>query len=277
MGKASSAKKIQRVQRAGVSRSPGQRRALGFPALIIGILIVGTVLVAFARDNKANTEAEAPAANVDHWHTAFGVYDCDHYLPNLKDPQNDPTGIHTHGDGLIHIHPFVAAAAGKNAVFGVFADTVGMTIEGDKVTLPIQDGGQELATGATCKGEDGKEQKATLQMLVWPPQATDDTDPKVVKGDFADIRFTEDGEIFALALLPEGTSPNDVPLPPSVEQLKDPLAAEGGGAQQPTSGSVPTASIPTESIPTDSVPADGTATTVPAETPSTGTPTTTGG
>jgi hypothetical protein len=41
MGKASSAKKIKRVQQAGVSRAPGQRRNMAYPALILAILVVG--------------------------------------------------------------------------------------------------------------------------------------------------------------------------------------------------------------------------------------------
>ena len=45
MGKASSSKKIRRVQQAGVSRAPGQRRNLAYPALIVGIIVVGTLLV----------------------------------------------------------------------------------------------------------------------------------------------------------------------------------------------------------------------------------------
>ena len=48
MGKASSSKKIRRVQQAGVSRAPGQRRNLAYPALIVGIIVVGTLRVATA-------------------------------------------------------------------------------------------------------------------------------------------------------------------------------------------------------------------------------------
>ena len=46
MGKASSSKKIRRVQQAGVSRAPGQRRNLAYPALIVGIIVVGTLPIA---------------------------------------------------------------------------------------------------------------------------------------------------------------------------------------------------------------------------------------
>ena len=64
MGKASSAKKIKRVQQAGVSRAPGQRRNMAYPALIISILVVGSVLVFFARgkDGSRRPSPKRPAA-----------------------------------------------------------------------------------------------------------------------------------------------------------------------------------------------------------------------
>ena len=253
MGKASSAKKIQRVQRAGVSKTPGQRRALGFPAAVIGILLAGSVLVFFARDARSTAASTAPEANKDHWHVAFGVYDCGEYLPNVPDSGNDPNGIHTHSDGLIHVHPFGAAAAGNQARFSVFADAVGITIDGETVTMPAAMGGQELKNGAECE-VDGEKVPAELKMLVWPPQATDEVDPEVVDGDFGDMRFTEDGAIWVLALIPEGTDVNDIPLPPSVEALQDPLASEGGGAQEPTGSTVPL-SIPETTAPPTTAPA----------------------
>ena len=264
MGKASSAKKIQRVQRAGVSKTPGQRRALGFPAAIIGILIVGSVLVFVARDARSSAAATAPEANKDHWHTAFGVYDCGEYLPPVPDSGNDPNGIHTHSDGLIHVHPFGAAASGNQAKFSVFADAVGIVIDDDTVTMPAAMGGQELKNGADCE-VDGEKVPGELKMLIWPPQATDEVEPEVVDGDFGNVRFTEDGQIMVLALIPEGTDVEDIPLPSSIEALKDPLAAEGGGTQQPTESTVPQA-IPGETVPATPDPASQTTAPAPETT-----------
>ena len=50
----------------------------------------------------------------DHWHAAYGMYVCDHFLPPVTDAKEDVLGIHTHGEGVIHIHPFSAAASGDN-------------------------------------------------------------------------------------------------------------------------------------------------------------------
>jgi hypothetical protein len=269
MGKASSAKKIQRVQRAGVSRVAGQRRNLGFPLAIVGIIIVGTLLVFFARGAKVDAGADAPVANQDHWHNAIGVYDCDHYLQNIPNPGTDPEGIHTHADGLIHIHPFTAAAAGKKATMQVFADTVGMQIadDGSSITLPAAMGGQVLKDGADCKDSKGKKQKAKLVMLSWPPQATDKVKPTQVDPNWNNFRFVQDKAILAFALIPENMKIEDVPLPPSVQALTNPLAAEGQTTPQPVSSTT----VAGTAAPSTTAPATAAtpSTTAPAAAPST--------
>lgn len=68
-------------------------------------------------------------ANVDHWHAAYGIYDCDRYLDPIDGSElPDPDGIHTHADGLIHIHPFTDRASGANATLQRFTDAVGIKL-----------------------------------------------------------------------------------------------------------------------------------------------------
>ena len=122
MGKASSSKKVARAARAGGSSGPKQRK-LGFPLAIVAIVVLGVGLVAFARNDYTSAEATAPVVNQDHWHAAYGVYVCDAFRPPVTDvSSDDTTGIHTHGDGIIHTHPFVASAAGKNATLGKWSE-----------------------------------------------------------------------------------------------------------------------------------------------------------
>jgi hypothetical protein len=220
MGKASSAKKIKRVQQAGVSRAPGQRRNLGYPALVGGIIIVGLVLVFFARGQREASAGEAPVANQDHWHAAFGIDICGEFQENPADVGPDAQGIHTHQDGLIHIHPFVGAAAGKNAQFSVFADQIGLEIGEDSFTLPD---GTTYTNGDDCTDEDGKKTEGRVAMYVWPPQATDATDPEIVTSDIGAIRFSDDGQAFVLAFVPKD---DDVSLPPSLPELESPSDLE---------------------------------------------------
>src|SRR5438067_1466262 len=161
MGKASSTKKVARAARAGGNRRAGQRRALGFPVAIGLVIVVGLLLVVFARE-KRNADA-FPKANKDHVHSAIDIYTCvadnsattttsttsptattqanpndvhGEYQPPPQDAQQtDPLGIHSHGDGLIHIHPFTDSAAGRKATLGLFLNQVGISMTNDTLTL----------------------------------------------------------------------------------------------------------------------------------------------
>src|SRR5690242_1870284 len=73
MGKASSAKKVARAARAGGNRRSGQRRAIGFPATIVGVIVVGLLLVFFARDRR---DANAFPRVGDHVHSTIDIYTC---------------------------------------------------------------------------------------------------------------------------------------------------------------------------------------------------------
>jgi hypothetical protein len=221
MGKASSSKKIRKVQQAGVSRAPGQRRNLGYPALIVAIMLVGSVFVYFAREDNAASASEAPVANRDHWHMAFGIDICGQFEGNVSDVGPDRYGIHTHQDGLIHVHPFGGAASGERATFSVFAEQVGIQLGDGEFTLPD---GRTYADGDDCETDDGT-QPGRVALYVWPPQATDATEPEVITSDIGSVRFRSDGQAFVLAFTPEDDEPT---LPPTVPALANPadLAAE---------------------------------------------------
>ena len=215
MGKASSSKKIKRVQQAGVSRAPGQRRNLGYPALIVAIFVVGSVLVFFARTDRQASAGDAPVANRDHWHAAFGIDICGEFQENVGDVGPDTLGIHTHQDGLIHIHPFGAGGAGENATFGKFAEQVGIQLGDGEFTLAD---GTTYTNGDDCETDDGTE-PGQVALYQWPPQATEATEPEVITENIADVRFEDDGEAYVLAFVPDGA---EVTLPPSLPELASP-------------------------------------------------------
>ncbi len=250
MGKASSSKKIRRVQQAGVTRAPGQRRNLAYPALIVAIIVVGTVLVVLARDSRQATASEAPTTR-DHWHEAFAVNVCGEFLDPPADDGPDRLGIHTHNDGLIHVHPFGAGGTGDNATMGVFLDQIGVEVADGTMTLKD---GTTKSNGDKC---DGKE--AELALFAWPPQATEKTEPEKLTGAaITEERFTEDGGEYVLSFNPEDFTP---PLPPSRSELANPSDVEPGqstdGLNSATSTSIPAGAA-------TSVPADA-ATSVPPE------------
>jgi len=241
MGKASSAKKIKRVQQAGVSRAAGQRRAFGYPALIGGIIIVGILLVFFARQSIVSSDEVAPTTD-DSWHVAFGLNVCGEFQDQLENVTKDTTGIHIHDDGLIAVHPKNAESAGTNATFGKFAESVGLTVTDTAITLPD---GTTKTNGDKCEDQDGR-----VALVVWPPQANENTEPRVITQNINTTPFTEDGQIFELVFDSRGAENK---LPPSVSTLSDPDTKEPAD---------PASSATTTTAP-------GETTTVPAETTTT--------
>lgn len=224
MGKASSAKKVARAARAGGSSRSGRRRNIGFPIAIGLVLSLGVTLVLVARSDQV--ASAQPVANVDHWHAAYGLYGCDAFLPPITDT-TDTVGIHTHGDGVIHIHPFVSGSAGANAKLGVFLDTIGMTVSTDELAIP---GGDTFKKGDDCNGTPG-----IIQVAYWASasDAAAGQDPtEIITSDFNNIRFRGDREAFTIAFAPAGTK---LPPPESIPTL-DQLSDTGNSTSSSTPG-----------------------------------------
>ncbi len=233
MGKASSAKKVARASRAGGGGKVSQQRSLTFPITLGAVLILGLALVIFAsRNNKATADDTQPVANVDHWHAAYGIYACDAFLDPIQ-VQTDPAGIHTHADGVIHIHPFLSSSAGKNATLQVFADATGLKLSDTTIEIP---GVGSFENGDDCGGKPG-----TWQAAVW--QTEDATTPTIVTEDFGKIHFDNDRMLITLAFVPEGT---EIPKPESVDQLDKltDVPQPSGGVPLVDSTAVPSGSTP---------------------------------
>ena len=225
MGKASSAKKVARAARAGGNRRPGQRRQLGFPALIVLVVLAGVSLVIFARENREANAAPLSQANgedFDHWHAALGISDCGSFVfdggeggPFFTDALQDPQGIHTHGDGVIHIHPFLDSAGGRNARMSIFFDDINLQISDDSVTFP--DGTVWDEAEKQC-GEGDAATAGQIVIARWndAQAAADGERPtEIVTEDFGDVRFRNDREYFTLAFVPEGDF-EAIPVRPDV-------------------------------------------------------------
>lgn len=173
----------------------------------------GPPAAATANENPARRDDDAGGPIVgDHWHAAYGVFLCKGWVTDLVDDGVDANGIHTHGDGLIHIHPFTEQAAGAGATLGVFLDQVGMDFSDDALTMA--DGGAFGETG--CEGQPTK-----LLVAVWP--SADSQTPEVYESGFEELRFLADGEVWALAVVPEG---GHLEEPPTVGNLEHPSDLE---------------------------------------------------
>lgn len=179
---------------------------LWYSSLVV-ILLAGIGLTAFSREQRQDqlggSSQTPPRANQDHWHTAFGVYVCDKWLDPVTN-QNDPQGIHTHGDGVVHAHPSVSAAAGKKATFGKLVSAIDAKLTSTSFTWPA--GGDKVTkkSGDKC-GE------TPAQVKVW-------YDGKEVSGDPKDVRLTDRGKL-VVAFVPADVTLEKIGEPPSVQNL----------------------------------------------------------
>lgn len=235
-------------------------------------MVVGLVLVWFARDARINVDGDRPRANQDKWYEAYGLYICDTYEANPP-AATEPNDISTRGNGLIDVFPFSEETAGDNATLGKFFTSIGLEVTDDSVTTA--DGTVHKA-GDECGAGKNKTDKTVIKLFIWPPQASNKTEPEVVTEDFGSVRIEQDRGAYALALVPESTDTID--LPSSVANLADPETSVPNTAPAPTTtvaGDAPTeTTAPSETtVPTST--GEPSATSVaPATTVA---PTTTGG
>jgi hypothetical protein len=281
MANPSSRKKIARAARAGGTRRVGERRPLGFNAVLAVIVLLGVLLVVVARHDRVAQAHPLPGGELnggDHWHDGYSIYTCvpdpapaaaatpgasespspspdagssappdagstapdasgaptttlaattttinpasttipapgevpGYFHDPLTDVGSDLLGIHTHGDSLIHIHPFTAAqvsgaggtgsAFGRKARLGVFMDDTGVVIDNSQIVLPD---GQSFVEGQTkCSGKEGEVQVARWDTI---QNALDDHLPNALfTSDFRNIRLSRNGEYFVIAFVPHG-------------------------------------------------------------------------
>jgi hypothetical protein len=92
----------------------------------VTIAIIGAFL-AFARGTSAQ-----PSIG-DHIHAAMNIYVCGQQEPNLPIFE---AGVHTHGDGLLHIHPESASEEGAGAAVGKFFQYGGWELSQSTLILP---------------------------------------------------------------------------------------------------------------------------------------------
>lgn len=250
MGKASSSKKVQRAAKA--AGRPGAKRNYGWPLTIGAVVLLGVLLIVLTVSTNDDSDPGSPKVG-EHWHAAYGIYDCDTYLPPQSDEGEDREGIHTHEDGLMHIHPFLTRVTGKGANLEAFGRQIAMDVSDDSFSV---DGGLERSNGDDCDGEEGR-----VQLVTWDSPADDE--PTIRRRNLATYA-PPDQSIWVLAFVPPGT---EVPKPPSAVNLQDPTAAEEGRApvtEQQGATSTTAATGDDTSTTTSAPPAGGSSTTTAA-------------
>ena len=218
-------------------RKPKARKSgtLGFAAIIgvIALLGIGGI-VASRSGGKAGADTGPDIGQ--HWHAALGINICGQWKANT--PQYESArGVHSHGDGFIHMHPYSRAGANDNATVGLFLDQANEKISSDEIKLGD---GTDLKNGEECVNLDNKPGK-----IRWTVNG------KEKQGNPA--RYVpNDRDIIALAFLPDG---EDIGIPPIAGQSPSDI-----GGQPPVTPPAPAEGTPPAST-TETTTAPATATT----------------
>jgi hypothetical protein len=246
MGKASSSKKVARAAGTGGGRTHRGRTPWTYFSVIALVVVLGIIGTVASRDRRLgqinNQGSTAPTVGTV-WNEGYAVYACGKFLPAIthaKDPQGITTGA---GDGIIHIHPTVKSAAGKNATLGVFASAVGMKLNAATLQVP---GGKLYQDGDTCSGKASHVYVSEFAFSTDKVGTLQNVDPRDI--------LLQDQSMLTIAFVP-ASQKNNIPPPPAyVITNLNKLAATSPTAPTTVPGSTAT-----------TVPAT-TATTVPATT-----------
>jgi hypothetical protein len=208
MGKASSSKKVARAAGTGGGRTNRGRVPWLYYGALIAVVVLGTATVVQSRNARLTKVAASgqtpPIPNKDHWHVAYGFYLCDKFAPPITDTV-DPHGIHTHGDGIIHTHPYDSSTGGKNAVLGAFTAAVHVTLNAGELRLP---GGHDYRDGDKCGDKAGR-----VRVRIFDNPADKIGHDATV--DPRKVPLTDQG-VLTIAFAPAGAV---LPQPPSVPNL----------------------------------------------------------
>ena len=237
------------------------------------VVILGVVLILVARNERSTNAPAGPPRLGDHWHSLYAIYDCDDFVLDLyPNDVDDFSGIHTHGDGLIHIHvptsPFHTGVTGQFATVGAFMGEIEFELNDSRFELPdgtiLDESGEGCASpDPDSEDPDISEPGAELRIMRWETLQAEKA--LAFTEDLRDVRFLGDGQIFVFVYVHPSVENADVPrpddaflrsylnLPPEDQPLTDGSIEEGpvlddGGESEPVEGDLPVTSEPTETV-----------------------------
>ena len=180
------------------------------------------------------------------------MYVCNGLDPSVfaNDSKDDRTGIHTHGDGLIHIHPFVSTVTGQYATLGAFFNENQTVFDDSSFELPnsflISEGDFE------CDGES-----AEIRVLKWNTLAAEK--PVAFTENLRDVRLNENGQLLMFAVVAEGMDDSEIPRPDDtylrqylgLSEEQRPLGQDAGDQTGPVVPTTDEPSAPDEPLATE--------------------------
>ncbi len=218
-----------RAQIRSKFRRNRRQRSSGWFYSVITVLVIGGIsmvyFLGFATKNDAAAVHPQPidpstGQFVDHWHEAIAVNFCGDWVSapptfeTVAGNDNVRAGIHTHGDGFIHIHPYTLSESGNHATLGRFLTYGGWSASADSLDLwpdqtalvsgrstaptPVKaSNGDKCPAGSTFAGKAG--------VVKWS------LDCKDQHGNPSDLKLA-DLKVIALAFLPKS---EPIGIPPN--------------------------------------------------------------
>lgn len=188
-------------------KAKAHKSSLGFTLVIAFIVILGGVGIALSKGGSEDADAGPGVKIGDHWHAAIGVNLCGTWQGNTA-PYEAATGLHSHGDGFMHMHPFSSAGAGKNAKVGLFYSQADEKVSETELKI----GDQRLKNGDLCENLEKKPGKVR-----WSVNGEEKTGNP---GDYV----PNDRDVVAIAFLPDGV---EIGTPPTAASGSNPSDVAG--------------------------------------------------
>jgi len=216
VARSSSAQKIARLAQKGKGKKVRFQGGSTFATVILAIILLGSILVAYARQSDPAVDASLTAEQ--QYALSFGVYVCDEFVQGIAaipaadavDPEASTSIV---GEGLVLWKPQVLAGERK-ARLGTIFDLYGLDVTDSSITFPstvsVNDGQPVEEEVTECNGEPG-----SLVVVTWPDASDVATSEKSI-ASFDGVRLTDDNMAIVLAFIPDGT---DVPQPDSAAEV----------------------------------------------------------
>ena len=217
MARTSSAKKIARLAEKGKGKKVRFQGGSVFPSVVLGVLVIGAVLIAYAR--QGGTVVDASVSAEQKYATAFAFFNCDALATDLKQADaatlnatdkfaavttENPSAII--GDGIVGWMPQVLAGQRKAKLETIFA-LYGMTVTDDSITL--KDGTKISESDTKCA-----EQDAVISVNVWESGSASS---QLSIASFGGVKI-DDQMTVVLSFAPEGT---EITRPAVADSLAD--------------------------------------------------------
>jgi plastocyanin len=203
------------MPRQTLGRTLRRIRGLYFPPWVPVAFIIVVVFAILGALFIVRGATGAPRIAEHHWHAPYSIFICGQRQPNMP---TWPGGVHTHADGVIHIHPQQPQEEGAGARLGKFFEYGGGRLTQTEMRIP---GRREVyKNGDTCP--DGSE--AVLQVFV-----------NSVKLDDWSRYIPQDGDTVRIIFGPEQATEDVVedvstPIPESEATREVELEISGGEA-----------------------------------------------